>query len=131
MLTARFHSYPLALRTTSSIYFITMAILDIIHLFKTQRFGYWILSQSSGGTHLKKETESSLRNVVFQIKGRTMDNVQNCDSYINTPSSQIRSCFGVLCLVVLTKYNRRLCVNNFPIHVLFYNANTVDSHECP
>jgi hypothetical protein len=38
---------------------------------------------------------------------------------------------GVLCLVVLTKYYRRLCVNNIPIRVLFYNANTVDSHECP
>jgi hypothetical protein len=31
---------------------------------------------------------SSLRNAVFQIKDRTMDNVQNCDSYINIPSSQ-------------------------------------------
>jgi hypothetical protein len=28
------------------------------------------------------EAESSLRNVLFQMKGRTMDNVQNCDSYI-------------------------------------------------
>jgi hypothetical protein len=29
--------------------------------------------------HLKTETESSLRNVAFWIKDRTMDNVQNCD----------------------------------------------------
>jgi hypothetical protein len=28
------------------------------------------------------ETESSLRNVVFLTKDRTMDNVKNCDSYI-------------------------------------------------
>jgi hypothetical protein len=33
--------------------------------------------------HLKTETESSLRNVVIQIKDRTIDNVQNCDSYKN------------------------------------------------
>jgi hypothetical protein len=38
--------------------------------------------------HLKTETESNLRNVEFQIKDRTMDNVQNCGSYINIPSSQ-------------------------------------------
>jgi hypothetical protein len=37
---------------------------------------------------LKAEAESNLRNVVFQIKDRTMDNIQNCDSYINIPSSQ-------------------------------------------
>jgi hypothetical protein len=40
------------------------------------------------GTQLKAETESSLRNVAFEIEDRTMDNVQNCDSYINIPSSQ-------------------------------------------
>jgi hypothetical protein len=33
--------------------------------------------------HLKMETESSLRNIVFK-----MNNVQNCDSYINLPVSQ-------------------------------------------
>jgi hypothetical protein len=33
--------------------------------------------------HLKTATESSLRNVVFYIKDRTMDNVQNFDSYFN------------------------------------------------
>jgi hypothetical protein len=27
-------------------------------------------------------------NVLFQIKDWTMDNIQNCDSYINIPSSQ-------------------------------------------
>jgi hypothetical protein len=32
--------------------------------------------------YLKTETESSLRNAVFWIKDRTMNNVQNCDSYI-------------------------------------------------
>jgi hypothetical protein len=30
----------------------------------------------------------SLRNVVFQVNDRTMDNVQNCDSYINILSAQ-------------------------------------------
>jgi hypothetical protein len=38
--------------------------------------------------HPKTEKESGLQNVVFQIKDRTMDNVQNCDSYINILSSQ-------------------------------------------
>jgi hypothetical protein len=37
---------------------------------------------------MKTEIESSLRNVVFWIKNKTLDNVQNCDSYINIPSSQ-------------------------------------------
>jgi hypothetical protein len=31
---------------------------------------------------MKTETESSLRNVEFQIKYRTTDNVQNCDRYM-------------------------------------------------
>jgi hypothetical protein len=31
--------------------------------------------------HLKSETESSLQNVVFQMQGRTADNIPNCDSY--------------------------------------------------
>jgi hypothetical protein len=38
--------------------------------------------------HLKTETESSFRNVVFKIKHRTMDNGQSCYSYINIPLSQ-------------------------------------------
>jgi hypothetical protein len=38
--------------------------------------------------HLKMETEFSLRNAVFQIKDRTMDDVKNRDSYNNVPSSQ-------------------------------------------
>jgi hypothetical protein len=37
--------------------------------------------------HLKTETESSLQNFVYSNKDRAMDNVQNCDSYINIPSS--------------------------------------------
>jgi hypothetical protein len=66
-------------------------------LIKTQRFGDWILSPSSGATysvgrnpelgtsfidwvqlnryHLKTETESRIRNDVFQIKDRTVDKV--------------------------------------------------------
>jgi hypothetical protein len=39
-------------------------------------------TSSSYGAYLKKETESSLRKVVVLLKDRTMDNVQNCDSYI-------------------------------------------------
>jgi hypothetical protein len=40
------------------------------------------------GYHLKIETESSLRNDVFERKDMTMDNVQNFGSYIYIPSSQ-------------------------------------------
>jgi hypothetical protein len=32
---------------------------------------------------LHLETESSLRNVIFYIKDRTMGNVEDCDSYVN------------------------------------------------
>jgi hypothetical protein len=35
--------------------------------------------------HLNTQTESSLPNAMFEIKDRTMANVQNCDSYINIP----------------------------------------------
>jgi hypothetical protein len=79
--------------------------------FKTQRFGDWILSPSSGETYsgtssvdwaqmsrfyLKTETESSLRNVVFWKinrtlfldKDRTMDNVQQHSICTNVPLSQ-------------------------------------------
>jgi hypothetical protein len=34
--------------------------------------------------HLK-EIKSSLKNVMFKIKDRTMEDVQNCDSYNNVP----------------------------------------------
>jgi hypothetical protein len=34
------------------------------------------------------ETQFILRNVMFKIKDRTMGIVQNCNSYINIPSSQ-------------------------------------------
>jgi hypothetical protein len=43
--------------------------------------------------HLKTETEFSLRNVVYQIKGRAVDNVQNCDSYIRIFHMQRFACF--------------------------------------
>jgi hypothetical protein len=33
--------------------------------------------------HLKTETDLYLRTVVFLIEDRTIDNVQNCDSYMN------------------------------------------------
>jgi hypothetical protein len=40
--------------------------------------------------HLKAETESSLRNVVFYIKDRTMNNVQNSDKLVmNIPQNQM------------------------------------------
>jgi hypothetical protein len=38
--------------------------------------------------HLKPETESCLRNVVFLNKSRTTDNVQKHDICVNVPSSQ-------------------------------------------
>jgi hypothetical protein len=37
--------------------------------------------------HLKTETEFSLGNV-FKMKDWIMGNVQNCESYVNIPSSQ-------------------------------------------
>jgi hypothetical protein len=46
-------------------------------------FFYWAHLRSF---HLSTETESSLQNAMFEIKDRMMDNVQNCDSYINIPS---------------------------------------------
>jgi hypothetical protein len=46
---------------------------------------------TSSRFHLKMETEFSVRNIVFLIIGRTTDNVQNCDSYINIPFKPIDS----------------------------------------
>jgi hypothetical protein len=37
---------------------------------------------------LKTEKDYSLRNVEFLIIDKTTDNIQNCDNYINIPSSQ-------------------------------------------
>jgi hypothetical protein len=67
-------------------------------LFKIRRFGDWILYPSSCGAcsvgsmdkpilslrtllsrlNLKTETESNIRNVVFQLKDRTMVNLKKC-----------------------------------------------------
>jgi hypothetical protein len=44
-----------------------------------RRLALSIERNSVGSTERRKQ--SSLRNVVFCIKDRTMDNVQNCDSY--------------------------------------------------
>jgi hypothetical protein len=38
--------------------------------------------------HMKTETEPSPRNIVIQIKDRTIDSVQNNNPYINVSSSQ-------------------------------------------
>jgi hypothetical protein len=38
--------------------------------------------------HLKTDIERSLRNVVFEIKARTIGNVENCETYVIIPSSQ-------------------------------------------
>jgi hypothetical protein len=94
---------------------IVIAILDIIHnpffYLKICCFGDWNLSPSSRGAysdghnrkaslclrtsfywahlctfHLKTETESSIRNVDFLIKERTVDNVENYDSYESSKS---------------------------------------------
>jgi hypothetical protein len=56
-------------------------------------FRDWILSPEKrtssiygaqlSGFHQNTETESGIRNVVFQIKDRAIDNIQNCNSYVN------------------------------------------------
>jgi hypothetical protein len=59
-------------------------------LFKTRRFGWnllsWdqeieLLTVAGHQQRLKTGTESSLRNVIFKIKDRKMNNVQNCEIY--------------------------------------------------
>jgi hypothetical protein len=75
---------------------LTITILSIFHhpifYLKTQCFRDWILPLSSGGTY-SDEPSRKRHNPVsetscFKRKDRTMDNVQNCDSYITVPSSQ-------------------------------------------
>lgn len=58
------------------------------------------------GFHPKTETGSSFRNIVFQVKYRTIGNIQNCDSY--TASSQTYgSCFRLkLCSMQFTIVER-------------------------
>jgi hypothetical protein len=75
-------------------------------IFKTRRFGDWILDTvlasetllvlllvsrgrdssfywaNQSRFHLKMETQSSFQNYMLQIKDKTMDTAQNCDSYI-------------------------------------------------
>jgi hypothetical protein len=55
--------------------------------------------------HPKTEAETSLRNVVFQIKDRMADNVQNGDSYINMPSSQIHRFYITAFLICVIGWN--------------------------
>jgi hypothetical protein len=43
---------------------------------------------SLGAEYVPTEVGDRLSNVVSLIKGRTMDNVQNCDSYINIPKTK-------------------------------------------
>jgi hypothetical protein len=76
---------------------VTIAILDIIYrpiFSETRRFGDWILSPETENISfywtqisrflLKTEPESSLWDVVLYIRGRTMDNAQDCESYTNS-----------------------------------------------
>jgi hypothetical protein len=47
--------------------------------------------------HLKTETGSRLRNVVFSIQDRPIDNVQKCDSYTHFYLQQPTTVFNLLC----------------------------------
>jgi hypothetical protein len=40
----------------------------------------YVLTQLSS-VHLKRETASIVRNVVFKLKDRTLENVRKCDNY--------------------------------------------------
>jgi hypothetical protein len=40
------------------------------------------------------------RNAVYSIKGRTVDKVQNYDSYINMPSSHLQNQWQYLCIEI-------------------------------
>jgi hypothetical protein len=74
---------------------ITITILDIIYrlvfylkynVSETETSSIYLNQLSM--YQLKMETESRLWKAVLQLDDRTMDNVQNCDSYINIPSSE-------------------------------------------
>jgi hypothetical protein len=69
------------------VYIITIWTLSIpCLLLRTRHFGDWILSQSSGGTYSVGPNRYSYS--LWEREDRTMDNVQNCDSYTNIASSQ-------------------------------------------
>jgi hypothetical protein len=51
--------------------------------------------------HLKMEKESIFRNFVFQIKDKTMDNVQNCDSDI---SAEDNTAWQSKIMIITKKY---------------------------
>jgi hypothetical protein len=61
---------------------ITIVILDIIH--HPEFYSKYDVSETAFCPRFRVGTDSCLRNVAFQIKDRTMDGVQNCDSYIKT-----------------------------------------------
>jgi hypothetical protein len=59
---------------------------------RMERVSLWLWTSSIYSVHMsrfhvKTERESNLRNVMFYIKDRTVHDVQNCDTYINTPCS--------------------------------------------
>jgi hypothetical protein len=62
------------------------------------RFINWI---NLSRFHLKMETESSLQNLYALNKNRTMDNVQKCNSCINTQSSHLSEFFLTVIQLIL------------------------------
>jgi hypothetical protein len=71
----------------------------------TMYFLYWIFKPLDRLLFLNTtfQRQSSCRNVVFLIKYRTMNDVQNCDSHINILSSQTyTSYFEILVSIFLT-----------------------------
>jgi hypothetical protein len=80
--------YVLGPYPSSCLYLETSSCL----FFRTQHFGDWILSPSSGNTYSVGPVSETLfwkiNRRVFLDKDRTMDKVQKCNICINVPSSQ-------------------------------------------
>jgi hypothetical protein len=70
---------------------ITIIILDITHrpaLYLKRNISETVFCLRLQILPTQLVSLDSLRNIVFEMKDRTMDNVQNYDSCINIPSSQ-------------------------------------------
>jgi hypothetical protein len=98
---------------------ITISILNYpssCFVSKTQRFGDWILNSSSSGTYSVgllsiSGPVSSLRNVEFKLKHKTMDNVQNCDSLDSTSLQKLYQ-FPVQKCFTISKFLTHRCLHN-------------------
>jgi hypothetical protein len=92
-------------------YNFSCVVLTVNHI-KIQLSQFWTLP-----ILYLKHTISETGYNMFQIKDRMMDNVQNCDSYINIPSSQTYRSYIKISAKVGTNFNKQQSIGRYSLLV--------------